>query len=367
MTFPLTAEQRDFAAVLHGLLAGADVPSAARAWAAGDRGPGLAIWRALARAGVTGLVIPESSGGLGASPADLVVACEELGHHPVPGPLAESLAAIPALLASLPLADPKTAGWLGGLASGDLIATLALPPLLLFALDADVAGLVLYSEAGGTEVRTAAPGTRLASADRARHPHEVVPGELVAGQAGHAVARGIAFGTLASAALLAGAGRGLLDAAVAHAKTREQFGLADRLVPGGQARARRRSDRAGVRQAAAVRSGGRPRRRRRDRGPRRRRGPGRLRRRGPPGRAHRAAGARGDRLHARVRRQPVAGQGAGAVGVLGQPGSSPGRRPGRPRDQRGGPLDLTCADRGRAHASAAPVTRDQRDAARCWP
>ncbi len=32
------------------------------------------------------------------------------------------------------------------------------------------------------------------------------------------------FGTLASAALLLGAGRGLLDATVVHAKTREQFG-----------------------------------------------------------------------------------------------------------------------------------------------
>ena len=223
MSVALTAEQREFAAVLHGLLADADVPAAARSWAAGDHGPGLAIWRALSAAGVTGLVIPGSRGGLGASPADLVAACEELGHHPVPGPLAESLAAVPALLAALE-AGPG-ADWLAGLAAGELIATLALPPLLLpFALDAGVAQLVLSADSGGTEVWRAAPGTPLSSADLARHPHEAVRADLIAGQAGEAIARGTAFGTLASAALLLGAGRGLLDAAIAHAKTREQFG-----------------------------------------------------------------------------------------------------------------------------------------------
>ena len=44
-------------------------------------GAGLALWRRLAELGVTALAVPESWGGLGASPLDLVVACEELGHH----------------------------------------------------------------------------------------------------------------------------------------------------------------------------------------------------------------------------------------------------------------------------------------------
>jgi alkylation response protein AidB-like acyl-CoA dehydrogenase len=98
MRFALSDEQRQFGASLHEMLADADVQAAARAWAAGDHSPGLAIWRALAKAGVTGLAVPESCGGLGASPVDVVVACEELGHHPVPGPIAESVAAVPALL-----------------------------------------------------------------------------------------------------------------------------------------------------------------------------------------------------------------------------------------------------------------------------
>src|SRR5215831_12517223 len=96
------AEQEQFAASLHGLLAAADVPGAARQWADGDRAGGLALWRKLAGLGVSGLAVPERDGGLGARLADVVVACEELGHHAVPGPVAESVAAVPVLLAALP-------------------------------------------------------------------------------------------------------------------------------------------------------------------------------------------------------------------------------------------------------------------------
>jgi alkylation response protein AidB-like acyl-CoA dehydrogenase len=240
MNFGLTAEQRQFGAAVHDLLADSGVPAAARAWADGDHGPGLAIWQALAKAGVTALAVPESSGGLGASPVDLVVACEELGHHPLPGPIAESVAAVPALLAALASPPPQpgpraaaiaTAGdpgcaagareWLAGLASGELIATLAIPPALPYALDADVAGLVLLADAG--TVWRARSGTGLKSIDPARRLFEVEPDQAVANSA-TAAASAASHGTLASAALLLGAGRGLLDATVAHAKTREQFG-----------------------------------------------------------------------------------------------------------------------------------------------
>ena len=95
------AERDQFAAAVHDLLSGADVPAAARRWADGDLAPGLALWRRLAALGVTALAVPEKWGGLGASPLDLVVACEELGHHALPGPVAESLAAVPALLTVL--------------------------------------------------------------------------------------------------------------------------------------------------------------------------------------------------------------------------------------------------------------------------
>jgi len=236
-----SAEQEQFGAALHELLSAADVPAAARAWAAGDRAPGRAVWRELAGLGVTGLAVPERHGGLGASPLDLVVACQELGHHAVPGPVAESLAAVPVLLAGLGEAgagltdgagpDPagpdlatRCADWLAGLAAGDLLATLAAPPRLPYAVDADEAGLVLLVSAGS--VSLARPVSRHRSVDGTRWLAEVQAGERLAGCARTAgpVGRAVQLGTLASAAQLLGAGRALLEASVRHASQRAQFG-----------------------------------------------------------------------------------------------------------------------------------------------
>jgi alkylation response protein AidB-like acyl-CoA dehydrogenase len=247
MRFVLTDEQRQFGAAIHELLADADVPAAARAWADGDHEPGLAIWRALTRAGVTALAVPESAGGLGASPVDLVVACEELGHHPVPGPVAESVAVIPVLFAGLaqgevhrgnfavagatsksprcgagPGEGSRWNDWLQALATGELIGTLAAPPGLPYALDADVAGLRLLAEGGGLWLADA--GTEVRSIDPARRLFKARPTQQLDDDAGDAIATAIEYGTLTSAALLLGAGRGLLEASAAHAKTREQFG-----------------------------------------------------------------------------------------------------------------------------------------------
>jgi alkylation response protein AidB-like acyl-CoA dehydrogenase len=249
MKFALTPEQRQFGAALHDLLTDAGVPAAARAWAEGDHGPGLAIWRAMAKSGVTGLAVPESAGGLGAGPVDLVLACEELGHHPVPGPVAESVAAVPVLLAGLAglagspgRAAEDPAEWLGQLAEGELLATIALPPRVPYALDADVAGLVLLAaergdaaadradsagdEPGSVTVWQAAQGARAESADRARRLFRAEAGAVLASGPGVSLvlAQAVRYGTLASAALLLGAGRGLLETTVQHAKTREQFG-----------------------------------------------------------------------------------------------------------------------------------------------
>ena len=262
-----SGEQAQFAASLHDMLADAEVPAAARSWAAGDRAPGLAIWRALAALGATALVVPERDGGLGASFADVVVACEELGHHAVPGPVAESVAAVPVLLAALsggaeaahaatedlaggepasgnlaaedPIgADPAEgdlAGgelaardwpvpWLAGLAAGELIATAAMPPWLPWAVDADAAGLVLL--ATGDTVRLGAPGARYRSVDPGRSLAQVTGGQVLArGPAvAGAVTRALDAGALACAAQLLGAGRALLEASVRHAGQRTQFG-----------------------------------------------------------------------------------------------------------------------------------------------
>src|SRR5216683_135722 len=241
MRLARSAEQEQFAAALHEMLTDADVPGAdsepggdgalraARRWAAGDHGPGLALWRTLAGLGVTALAVPEHCGGFGATPSDVVVACEELGHHAVPGPVAESVAAVPQLLAALSDEPPRDehpcAGWLRGLAAGELIATLAMPPRLPYAVDADAAGLVLLVEADAVYLG-GVPGARHQSVDGTRWLFEVCGGQMLArGPAvAAAAAHALDFGALASAAQLLGAGRAMLEASVRHARQRVQFG-----------------------------------------------------------------------------------------------------------------------------------------------
>jgi len=213
--FDLDTQQRDFAASIDAALSVADVPAAARAWAAGNHGPGLAVWSTLAELGVTALAVSEKYDGIGAHPVDLVVALEGLGKWAVPGPVVESVAVAPVLLSSHEDgAEPSTR-----LASGELIATVAAPPIAPRALDADIAGLVLIADDIG--VREAQAGAQHESIDATRRVFDVQPKE-----AGISLdtSRAIDFGVLAISAQLIGAGQALLDRAVAYAKQRSQFG-----------------------------------------------------------------------------------------------------------------------------------------------
>jgi alkylation response protein AidB-like acyl-CoA dehydrogenase len=212
MRFVLDDEQRQFAASLDGLLTGSDVPEVARRWADGDTEPGRALWKQLAEVGVTALAVPEEHGGLPADAVDLVVALEELGRHAVPGPVVESLAVAPTLLAG-------DGDRLAALASGELIATVAAPPHVPYALDADVAGLVLVVDGDG--VALGEPADPEPSMDPTRRLFPVTAARTL-GPA--ATDEAFDIGALACAAQLLGAGEALLAAAVAHAGRREQFG-----------------------------------------------------------------------------------------------------------------------------------------------
>jgi len=211
MKFSLDDQQRDFAASIDAALGAADVPGAIRAWAAGDTAPGRAVWARLADLGVTALAVPEESGGIGAHPVDLVVAVERLGRWCVPGPVAESLAVAPILLAG----DSRATA----LADGRAIATVAMPPAAPRAVDADVADVLLLATDAGVADATA--GTRHSSVDPARRLFDVA----AAGDSRPAdVSRAFEFGALATAAQLIGAGQAMLDMSVDYAKQRSQFG-----------------------------------------------------------------------------------------------------------------------------------------------
>ena len=216
MRFDLDQEQRDFAASIDAALAAADVPAAVRAWAAGDTGPGRAVWSRLADLGVTALAVPERFDGLAAHPVDVVVAMERLGRWCVPGPVTESIAVVPILLADSPDAAERNAA----LAAGESIATAALPPQVPRAVDADSADLVLSAASGHARIATAA-GEQHRSVDAGRRLFEVA----AAGPPWPAnVGRAYEFGVLATAAQLVGAGGTLLEMAVEYARQRTQFG-----------------------------------------------------------------------------------------------------------------------------------------------
>jgi alkylation response protein AidB-like acyl-CoA dehydrogenase len=215
MRFDLDEQQRDFAASIDAALAAADLPGAVRAWAAGDTGPGRKVWARLADLGVTALAVPERFDGIDAHPVDLVVASERLGRWCVPGPVTESIAVAPLLLAE----DERCAA----LATGELIATVALRPQVPRATDADTAGLTLLADFDGT-VREASAGEQHESVDPSRRLFDVSAGGSGRKAWNADVARAYEFGALATAAQLVGAGQALLDTAVDYAKQRAQFG-----------------------------------------------------------------------------------------------------------------------------------------------
>jgi hypothetical protein len=172
------------------------------------------LLRRLAKVGVAGLAVPARFDGLGAGPVELAVVFEQLGRHAVPGPVVESFAAVPALLADTPGAER----WLPGLAAGDLLATVALPPHVPYALDADVAVPFL---AEGNTVHAGVAGSLRSSVDKARRLFDVSAAERLGPGA---VDRAFELGVLCCAAQLVGLGAGLLERASAYVRQRKQFG-----------------------------------------------------------------------------------------------------------------------------------------------
>ncbi|WP_016905667.1 acyl-CoA dehydrogenase family protein [Streptomyces xiaopingdaonensis] len=221
MRFALTEEQRAFAESLDDLLTAAEAPAAARAWGAGDTGPGLRLWGRLARLGLHALRLPEEYGGLGAGPVETVVAFERLGRHPAPGPYVESAVVAPVLLgvAGAPrFASPDA------LAEGREIVTFAAPPWTPLALDAEAASRVLVLD--GHTLREAEVGAGRRSVDASRRLHEVAARGELGGVTARTAAAALDEAALACAAVLLGAGRRLLAEAVSYAGVRRQFGRA---------------------------------------------------------------------------------------------------------------------------------------------
>ncbi len=134
-----------------------------------------------------------------------MLAFEQLGCFAVPGPYIESAAVLPAL------GRPDEAA----------MATIAAPPAVPYALDADVCDAVYLLE--GRVLSTASITTPVKSLDPTRRLAGVRAAEAI-GEVD--AARALDLGTLAAAAQLLGAGIALLERSVDYAKQRTQFGRA---------------------------------------------------------------------------------------------------------------------------------------------
>jgi alkylation response protein AidB-like acyl-CoA dehydrogenase len=238
-----------------------------RAAVAAEPGFDRALWAQLVDLGFASILIPETAGGMGAGYAELAVILHELGRAVAPSPfLASATLATTAL--TLALADGVASSLLGALASGDVLASVAIanadgsyePSRLTtswarvdgavrvagaagFVPDADVADhlIVAARDDSGTTalvvVDTRARGVcveRLPTVDVTRRLFRVelddivVASDRLLGEPGAPaealVDRVVAAGVLAAMCDATGAAERVLERAVEYAKERTQFG-----------------------------------------------------------------------------------------------------------------------------------------------
>jgi alkylation response protein AidB-like acyl-CoA dehydrogenase len=266
MILGVTAEQEELRASVRRFLADRAPISAVRSLMDTTDGLDRDVWRqAGEQLGLQGIAIPEEYGGAGFSFAEQAIVLEELGAALYGGPyLASAVLAATALLASGDEGAKKA--YLPGIASGELIATLAfteedgswdaeairitaarqgadgnewrLDGRKSFVLDGHTADLILVVARTGDElglfaVQAGADGltrTPLPTLDQtrklARLEFDGVPAVLVGAAAGGAavLSRVLDVAAIAQGAEQLGGAQRALDMAVGYAKVRHQFG-----------------------------------------------------------------------------------------------------------------------------------------------
>ncbi|MFI5987064.1 acyl-CoA dehydrogenase family protein [Streptomyces sp. NPDC051555] len=127
MDAAFTAEQEEIRRTLREILGKRCGPDEVKAAVRTDAGYDPELWQQLAQQlGLPGIAVAEEHGGVGCTPADLVLACEETGRALLPSPLlATAVLAAPLVTA---LGSPaQRSALLPGFAAGTLTAALAVP------------------------------------------------------------------------------------------------------------------------------------------------------------------------------------------------------------------------------------------------
>jgi alkylation response protein AidB-like acyl-CoA dehydrogenase len=216
------------------------------------------IWSALAELGISGILVPEAQGGSELGVLDAALVAQALGHAVTPTPFLASGVMAPIALTGV--SDSAAEGWLAGIASGEIVAGVAVTELFsvregagvqvtggklsgkaMMAIDACAADLLLVAIDDDTlaVIRTDAAGlsvNRLLTVDATRCTAELLfedaAPEAIYDGAGQAITRMLQAGRTALAADVLGACESMVEQAVAYAKQRKQF---DRLIGSFQA------------------------------------------------------------------------------------------------------------------------------------
>ena len=255
MDFELDDEQLELQRVVRDLVERECPPSLPRAVAEG-RDEGLtgtvALWETLVGMGLPVLTVPESQGGAGATPVELVLALEELGRGADPSPfLVTASQYVPVVREAFgdragALLEPVGTGGTGAVAfdAPDVRAESdgdgwRLSGAVSYVMDADRADQLAVAVPAGDDlgvvvVPTAAVTTaRTQSFDATYHIVDVrldgvaVPADraVVGPEVAAAVARAREEAVLGIAAVTVGACQRILDLVLEHVTTRKQFGV----------------------------------------------------------------------------------------------------------------------------------------------
>jgi alkylation response protein AidB-like acyl-CoA dehydrogenase len=181
--------------------------------------------------GLTGVLAPTASGGLGLAEQDFVLIAEECGYACLPEPLVEQAGVVVPLLAALAPGSPPASAWLRRAAAGEAVIAFA-HPANLFIADADVTDTLLLVHAGELHhvAREDVQLTREPSIDPFRRLFHVgwtpsAATRLAAGETARtAIACAFDRGALFAAAQCLGIAQRCNDIAVAYTRERTQFG-----------------------------------------------------------------------------------------------------------------------------------------------